>query len=43
MKKKLSCGLQEKDTIEMQVWYTSHKTYFNKVNLLAPSALMLII
>ena len=34
---KLSCGLQESDIIEMQVWCTSHKTYFNKVNLLAPS------
>ena len=37
MKKKLSNGLQEKDIIEMQVWCTSHKIYFNKVNLLAPS------
>ena len=37
MKKKLSYGLQEKDIIEMQVWCTSHKIYFNKVNLLAPS------
>ena len=34
---KLSYGLQEKDIIEMQVWCTSHKIYFNKVNLLAPS------
>ena len=34
---KLNCGLQEKDIIEMQVWCTSHKTYFNKVNILAPS------
>ena len=34
---KLSCGLHESDIIEMQVWCTSHKTYFNKVNLLAPS------
>ena len=32
-----SCGLQEKDIIEMQVWCTPHKIYFNKVNLLAPS------
>ena len=30
-------GLQENDIIEMQVWCTSHKIYFNKVNLLAPS------
>ena len=37
MKKKLCYGLQEKDIIEMQVWCTSHKIYFNKVNLLAPS------
>ena len=30
-------GLQENGIIEMQVWCTSHKIYFNKVNLLAPS------
>ena len=34
---KLSYGLQEKDIIETQVWCTSLKIYFNKVNLLAPS------
>ena len=37
MKKKLSYGLQEKDIIELQAWCTSHKIYFNNVNLLAPS------
>ena len=37
MKKKISCGLLEKDIIETQVWCTSLKIYFNKVNLLAPS------
>ena len=36
MKKKISCGLQENDIIEMQVWCTSHETHFKKVNLLAP-------
>ena len=34
---KISYGLQENDIIEMQVWGTSHKIYFNKVNLLTPS------
>ena len=34
---KLCYGLLEKDIIEMQVWCTSHKIYFNKVNLLARS------
>ena len=37
MMKKFSYGLQEKDIIETQVWCTSLKIYFNKVNLLAPS------
>ena len=36
-KEKLSYGLQEKDIIEMQVCSTSHKIFFNNVNLLAPS------
>ena len=31
----LSCGLQEKDIIEMQVWSTLHKTCFSKAKHLA--------
>ena len=30
MKKKLSYGLQEKDIIEMQVWSTLHKIFFQQ-------------
>ena len=34
---KIKLWFLEKDIIEMQVWCTSLKIYFNKVNLLAPS------
>ena len=40
MKKKLDCGLREKDITEMLKWFTSHTTYSSKVKHLAQSVWM---